>query len=134
MLDRTRVRYAVLMDTESRHVRNREQPASVPVAPMGDVPVIARVLWSDGLEEWRPARAVRWTRSHVMVGWREDDASGAPGEARGRRTVAVGPAPAAPTERWVWLRAADVMRSVSWLVAPGRVGHGARTPETGAPP
>lgn len=114
------------MDPEARHVRNREQPASVPVAPMGDVPVIARVLWSDGLEEWRPARAVRWTRSHVMVGWREEADSGP------RRPAAAGPGapgrgvpavPVAPTERWVWLRAADVMRSVSWLVAPDRVGR-----------
>lgn len=114
------------MDPEARQVRNREQPASVPVAPMGDVPVIARVLWSDGLEEWRPARAVRWTRSHVMVGWREDAVPGARGRAPGRGEPGEGGGPraaAAATERWVWLRAADVMRSVSWLVAPDRVGR-----------
>lgn len=85
---------------------NREQPARVPTAPMGDVPVIVRVVWSDGGEEWRPARAVRWTRTHVMVGWRSD----------------VGPAAGdgGRQEHWVWLRAGDVMRSVTWLVAPER--------------
>lgn len=72
---------------------------------MGDVPVIVHLVWSDGLEEWRPARAIRWTRSHVMVGWRADHGAAAP-------------APA--TEQWAWLRAGDVMRSVSWLVSPAR--------------
>ncbi|WP_372595410.1 hypothetical protein [Actinotalea sp.] len=117
------------MDPETRHVRNREQPASVPVAPMGDVPVIARVVWSDGLEEWRPARAVRWTRSHVMVGWREDpdpsprrrSSGSSRGSYRSGDGTPGGAVPAPPAERWVWLRAADVMRSVSWLVAPDRV-------------
>ena len=78
---------------------NSEQPARAPVAPSGDIPVIVRLVWSDGLEEWRPARAVRWTRTHVMVGWRA-------------RQEATG-------DQWVWLRAGDVMRSVSWLVPPG---------------
>ncbi len=82
---------------------NREQPARAPVVPMGDVPVIVHLVWSDGDEEWRAARAVRWTRTHVMVAWRPD-----------------GPPAAPPTEQWVWLRAADVMRSVSWLVRPER--------------
>lgn len=82
---------------------NREQPARAPVAPMGDVPVIVHLVWSDGDEEWRPARAVRWTRTHVMVGWRPD-----------------GPGSAPTTEQWVWVRAGDVMRSVSWLVRPDR--------------
>ncbi|MDO8107720.1 hypothetical protein Q6348_10985 [Isoptericola sp. b441] len=85
---------------ESRRVVNREQPARAPVAPSGDVPVIVRLVWSDGLEEWRPARAVRWTSTHVMVGWRA-----------GRE---------AASDQWVWLRAGDVMRSVSWLVPPGK--------------
>lgn len=72
---------------------------------MGDVPVIVRLQWSDGLEEWRPARAIRWTRSHVMVGWRAEH---------------LGAAPPPSAEQWAWLRAGDVMRSVSWLVTPGR--------------
>jgi len=114
------------MGVDDRQVRNREQPPCVPVAPMGDVPVIARVLWSDGLEEWRPARAVRWTRSHVMVGWREELEVG-PGLGRGTGVQAVDRAAprrsGAPAERWVWLRAGDVMRSVSWLVAPERVAR-----------
>lgn len=84
---------------DGRVVANRDQPASVPTRPMGEVPVIVRVLWADGSEEWRPARANRWTRSHVFVSWRDD-----PGDAA--------------TERYEWLRAGDVMRSVSWLVPP----------------
>ena len=116
------------MTSDERQVRNREQPTSVPVAPMGDVPVIVRVLWSDGVEEWRPARAVRWTRTHVMVGWREDGAGrpragSSAGRARRERDASDTRVPEQPLERWVWLRAADVMRSVSWLVAPERLAR-----------
>ena len=89
------------MDRNHRVVANREQPPDVPVKPMGNVDVIVHVVWSDGAEEWRPARAIRWTSTHVMVGWGEDNG--------GRRR-----------ERWEWLRAQDVMRSVRWLVAPVR--------------
>lgn len=85
----------------SRKVVNREQPARVPVKPMGSVDVIVRVQWSDGVEEWRPARAVRWTPTHVMAGWHEELPSGL-------------------RERREWLRAGEVMRSVSWLVPPER--------------
>jgi len=49
----------------------------------------------------RPAWAIRWTSTHVMVGWVEES-----GDRR--------------DERWEWLRAQDVMRSVRWLVAPAR--------------
>lgn len=102
---------------------NREQPAQAPTAPMGDVPVIVRLQWSDGLEEWRPARAVRWTRTHVMVGWRPDPEP----VVRGRR-----PAAGAPQEHWLWVRAPDVLRSASWLVPPrSPVGVGA-VPRVGA--
>lgn len=83
----------------SRVVANRDQPARVPVKPMGNVEVIAHVVWSDGYEEWRPARAIRWTATHVMVGWREERDGGV-------------------RDRWEWLRAQDVMRSVNWLVPP----------------
>lgn len=89
------------MERDKREVLNRDRPASVPVKPMGDVAVIVHVVWSDGAEEWRPARAIRWTATHVMVGWFEEMDS--------RRD-----------ERWEWLRAQDVMRSVRWLVPPAR--------------
>ena len=114
------------MDSAGRQVRNTERPPGVPVAPMGDVAVIVHVLWSDGAEEWRPARAVRWTRTHVMVGWRDDAAAEGDPSGLGRRVAgaaADGRPASRPAERWVWLRAADVMRSVSWLVAPDRSGR-----------
>ncbi|MGW6130639.1 hypothetical protein ACWFNE_11510 [Cellulomonas sp. NPDC055163] len=84
-----------------REVVNADRPGRVPVKPMGSIEVIVHVVWSDGTEEWRPARAIRWTSTHVMVGWRHDR--------RGR-----------VDEEWVWLRAQDVMRSVTWLVPPRR--------------
>jgi hypothetical protein len=84
-----------------REVSNADRPERVPVKPMGSIEVIVHVVWSDGTEEWRPARAIRWTSTHVMVGWRRDP--------RGRAG-----------EEWVWLRAQDVMRSVTWLVPPRR--------------
>lgn len=85
----------------AREVANAQTPERVPVKPMGSVEVIVHVVWSDGAEEWRPARAIRWTPTHVMVGWRRE---------RAGRT----------DEQWVWLRAQDVMRSVTWLVPPQR--------------
>ncbi|WP_235929480.1 hypothetical protein [Cellulomonas citrea] len=84
-----------------RTVANRELPDQIPTRPSGDVPVIVRVVWADGREEWRPARAVRWTATHVMVAWRDDEAD-------------------SRSERHEWLRAGDVARAVSWLVPPGR--------------
>lgn len=93
----------------SRTVANADRPAHVPVKPMGNVPVIVHVVWSDGTEEWRPARAVRWTPSHVMVCWEEEQAARGTAAQAQRRD-----------ERWEWLRAQDVMRSVRWLVPPGR--------------
>ncbi len=88
----------------ARSLANGERPASVPVKPMGSIPVIVHLVWSDGGEEWRPARAIRWTATHVMVGWVDGD------EARAERR----------DEHWEWLRAQDVMRSVRWLVPPPR--------------
>lgn len=79
-------------------------PSQVPVRPQGDIPVVVRVVWSDGSEEWRAARAVRWTESHVMVAWLESTS---------------GPR----SERHEWLRAGDVARSVSWLVKPTSGGR-----------
>lgn len=84
-----------------RLVANRDLPTAVPVRPQGNVPVIVRIVWSDGAEEWRPARAVRWTATHVMVAWRDDEAN-------------------PRSERHEWLKAGDVARSVSWFVPPRR--------------
>jgi hypothetical protein len=82
-----------------RLVANREIPEKVPVRPQGSILVIARVVWSDGIEEWRAARAIRWTSTHVMVAWKDDD-----NDPR--------------SERYEWLRAGDVCRTVSWFVPP----------------
>jgi hypothetical protein len=86
---------------ERRDVANRDMPQSVPVRRMGGIPVIVRVSWVGGGEEWRAAKAVRWTSTHVMVMWRDDP---------GVHT----------SERYEWLRAMDVVRSVTWFVAPGQ--------------
>ena len=45
---------------------NHEHPARSPVRPSGDLPVIVRLLWETH-EELLPARAIRWTDTHVMV-------------------------------------------------------------------
>lgn len=42
---------------------------------MGDIPVIARLVYSDGTEVWQPARANRWTRTQVLVIWLRDPSS-----------------------------------------------------------
>ncbi|GIG21139.1 hypothetical protein Cch01nite_18630 [Cellulomonas chitinilytica] len=90
---------AVSGGRDPRSVANREVPEKVPLRPQGNEPVIVRVVWSDGSEEWRPARAVRWTTTHVMVAWRDSHSD-------------------PYSERHEWMRAGDVARSVSWLVAP----------------
>ncbi len=71
----------------------------MPVKPQGSIAVIAHVVWADGVEEWRPARAIRWTATHVMVPWLEDDKN-------------------PRSERYEWLHASDVARTISWFVAP----------------
>lgn len=89
------------MGVVPRVVANHDQPASVPLRPMGEVPVIVRVAWAGEGEEWRAAKANRWTATHVLVSWRDD--------------------PKDPkSECWVWLKAGDVVRSVTWFVPPGR--------------
>jgi len=84
---------------ERRDVANRDRPKSVPVRPMGEIPVIVRVSWVGGGEEWRAAKAVRWTSTHVMVMWRDDPK-------------------VSTSERYEWLRAMDVVRTVTWFVPP----------------
>lgn len=96
------------MAAPARTVANGQKPPHIPVKPMGSIAVIVHVVWSDGTEEWRAARAIRWTTTHVMVGWTEEPAA------------ADAAAPAPRDERWEWLRAQDVMRSVRWLVPPPR--------------
>lgn len=39
---------------------------------MGNVPVLARLVLTDGTETWRMASANRWTREHVLVLWRNN--------------------------------------------------------------
>ena len=46
-----------------------------------------------------PRGAIRWTATHVMVAWKDDD-----NDPR--------------SERYEWLRAGDVCRTVSWFVPP----------------
>ena len=54
----------------SSEYRNTVQPDTVPSgSPGGAIPVIARLVCADGLEEWWPARAVRWTATDVLIGF-----------------------------------------------------------------
>jgi hypothetical protein len=72
---------------------NAETPTSVPLNPMGSIPVLARLVDVDGIERWVPATANRWTATHVLVCWRED--------------------PTQPRqERLCWLPARDVARQL----------------------
>ena len=51
---------------------NVEQPPSIPQRPMGSIPVVIRLVRPDG-GEWWPGTANRWTDTHVLVHWVEDD-------------------------------------------------------------
>ena len=53
-------------------VLNVEQPPSIPQRPMGSIPVVIRLVRPDGEERW-PGTANRWTDTHVLVHWVEDD-------------------------------------------------------------
>ena len=79
----------------TRYVVNTEVPAQVSMRRMGEIPVLARVAWDDGTQEWLQAMAVRWTPTHVMVTWRDEVL--------------------APTVHFEWLRAHDVVRTITWL-------------------
>lgn len=51
-------------------ITNRVPPVGTPGArPMGDIPVIVRLVLEDGVEQWRPATANRWTATQVLVMW-----------------------------------------------------------------
>lgn len=56
---------------ELRVVNKIDPPAggSPGERPMGDVPVIVRLVLEDGSEMWRPARANRWRGGGVLVIW-----------------------------------------------------------------
>lgn len=77
-----------------RRPLNEEMPTRVPQRPMGEIPVIVRLVWPDGVE-WRPAFANRWTATHVLVRWRDEV------DERDRRQYTL-----------AWLRAEDVSRSI----------------------
>ena len=71
-----------------------------------EIPVLARVAWDDGGQEWLHAMAVRWTSTHVMVTWRDEVST-------------------PRTERFEWLPAHDVVRAITWLPdadVPSRAG------------
>jgi hypothetical protein len=62
------------------------------VRPQGNIPVIAHLVWPT-FEELIPARAIRWTKTHVMVLVRTAGGS-------------------SNDELVVWLRAEDVHRTI----------------------
>jgi hypothetical protein len=66
--------FAHLFDTGwvARPVLNVEQPPNIPQRPMGSIPVVIRLVRPDG-EEWWPGTANRWTDTHVLVHWVEDE-------------------------------------------------------------
>ena len=78
----------------SSEYRNAVKPDKVPSgSPGGAIPVIARLVCADGLEEWWPARAVRWTTTDVLIGFETE-----PGKPR--------------SLRYLWLRVDDVARVI----------------------
>ncbi|MGN8245217.1 hypothetical protein ACTHAM_002336 [Cellulomonas soli] len=68
---------------------NADVPRHIPVKPQGRIPVLARLVLLGGAF-WVPARAIRWTQTHVMVVITDDELT--------------------TREHLVWLRAADVRR------------------------
>lgn len=53
---------------------NEEIPKDIPVKlPGPSYSVISRLVLLDGSEEYRPSKAVRWSRSHVMIKLQERD-------------------------------------------------------------
>jgi hypothetical protein len=72
--------------------------------------VIVRLLW-DTHEELVPARAIRWTRDHVMVMAKAPDA------------------PANARELLCWLRSSDVFRTIPRRARLGFVSRPGAGPE-----
>jgi len=71
---------------------NEQRPKDIPVKlPGPSYAVIVRLVLLDGDVEWRPARAVRWNLTHVMLRLQESE----------------GIEPA-----YVWLRIQDVQRAI----------------------
>lgn len=89
-------------------ILNQDRPEDVPLRPMGSIPVIARLVLAE-VEEWRPATAIRWTPTHVMVRVEEH---------RPRTPIKAD---------YLWLPAADVTRAIrqprdrSTAPGPGQV-------------
>ena len=83
-----------LFDTRgvARPVLNVDQLPEIPQRPMGSIPVVVRLVRPDGEERW-PATANRWTHTHVLVHWVEDER-----QAQDHRYD------------FAWLRAEDVRR------------------------
>lgn len=67
---------------------------------MGRIPVIARFVWPDGITEYLPAHAIRWTKTHVHVTFYNE-----------RNT-------SYPDDDGAWLHGSDVLRGVRWLIDP----------------
>lgn len=53
---------------------NEDVPARIPPKNMGAIPVIARLVDPHGDEYW-PAVARKWTKTHVWVTFGEDDSA-----------------------------------------------------------
>jgi hypothetical protein len=72
---------------------NSVKPDAVPSGGMGSIPVIARLVYPDGSEEWWPAKATRWTPTSVLIGFETE-----PGDHR--------------SLRYLWLSVDDVARVI----------------------
>lgn len=71
---------------------NEDLPKDIPVKlPGPSYSVIVRLVLLDGDEEYRPARAVRWSSTHVMIKLQERDGL---------------------DPQYLWLRSGDVHRAI----------------------
>ena len=71
---------------------NEDLPRDIPVKMPGpSYAVIVRLVLLDGNEEYRPARAVRWSSTHVMIKLQERDGL---------------------DPQYLWLRSRDVQRKI----------------------